>query len=70
ENQGGGERAVVRILVNGVEMTSKETYFADEMTLPLAMFGANADVLTYRVEVIFPELPVSPTSSERTIDVV
>ncbi|MFB6201102.1 MAG: DEAD/DEAH box helicase, partial [Halorhabdus sp.] len=64
----GGARAGVRVTVNGVEMTGTETYLG-ETTLPVGVFGGDADALTFRVEVAFPELPLRPVSVERVVTV-
>ncbi|MFB6120936.1 MAG: DEAD/DEAH box helicase [Halobacteriaceae archaeon] len=68
-NDGGGVNAAVRVTVNGVEMTTTETYLADRVTVPVGVFGADADSLDICVEVVFPEIPVCPASEERTVDV-
>ncbi len=67
-NDGDGAPAGVRITVNGVEMTA-ETRYLGETTLPVGVFGADADELDYEVEVVFPELPLSPVTEHRTVRV-
>jgi len=67
-NDGDGAPAGVRITVNGVEMTA-ETRYLGETTLPVGVFGADADGLDYEVEVVFPELPLSPVTEHRTVRV-
>jgi replicative superfamily II helicase len=68
-NGGGGARVGVRVTVNGVEMHAKTTYLSDVTTVPVGVFGADADTLDFRVEVTFPELPVRPAAFERTVRV-
>jgi hypothetical protein len=69
-NAGGGARVGVRVTVNGVEMSETETYLADLTTVPVGVFGADADELDFQVEVTFPELPIRPFTAERTVRVV
>jgi len=38
-------------------------------TVPVGVFGADADELTFRVEVAFAELPLLPESETRTVAV-
>ncbi|MFB6101202.1 MAG: DEAD/DEAH box helicase [Haloplanus sp.] len=68
-NGGGGARVGVRVTVNGVEMHEKTTYLSDVTTVPVGVFGADADELDFRVEVTFPELSVRPFVDERTVQV-
>jgi replicative superfamily II helicase len=68
-NAGGGARVGVRVTVNGVEMHQKTTYLSDVTTVPVGVFGADADELDFRVEVTFPELPIRPFVGERTVRV-
>jgi replicative superfamily II helicase len=65
-NVGGDARAGLRVTVNGVEMTTKDSYLG-EATLPVGVFGGDADRLEFAVEVAFPELPVHPTVETRTV---
>ncbi len=58
-NDGDGAPAGVRLTVNGVEMTA-DTVYLGETTLPVGVFGGDADELTYTVAVAFPELPLAP----------
>ncbi|WP_324665115.1 DEAD/DEAH box helicase [Haloarcula sediminis] len=67
-NNGGGTRAGLRVTVNGREMTAKPAYLG-QTTLPVAVFGADADDLTFTVEVTFPDQPLDPVTSSRTVDV-
>ncbi|MFC7234905.1 DEAD/DEAH box helicase [Halosegnis marinus] len=67
-NGGGGARAEIRVTVNGVEMSSESRYLGDA-TLPVGVFGADADELEFRVEVSFADLPLVPTSETRTVAV-
>jgi len=69
-NDGGGATAALRVTVNGVEMTADRTYLDGETTLPVGVFGADADELTFRVEVVFPGLPLLPVERERTVAVI
>ncbi len=67
-NKSGGARAGVRVTVNGVEMTASETYLG-EATLPVGVFGGDAEALQFAVEVAFPELPLRPVVETRTVAV-
>jgi len=69
-NAGGGARVGVRVTVNGVEMHEKTTYLSDLTTVPVGVFGADADELDFRVEVTFPELALRPFVDARTVAVV
>ncbi|AXR79683.1 DEAD/DEAH box helicase [Natrarchaeobaculum sulfurireducens] len=69
ENVGEPARAGIRVTVNGVEMTSTSTYLRDTDTVPVAVFGADADELEFTVSVAFPETPLVPFDSRRTVDV-
>ena len=72
ENAGGGGRLGVRVTVEGREMSSAESYLraGEATTLPVGVFGAaDADALTYRVEVSAPDLPLPPVVDERTVRV-
>ena len=67
-NDGDGAPAGIRVTVNGVEMTAKTRYLGTT-TLPVGVFGGDAETLTYEVEVTFPELPLPPVTDARTVDV-
>ncbi len=67
-NDGGDARAALRVTVNGREMTAKPSYLG-EATLPVAVFGADADELRFTVEVAFPDLPLAPITDNRTVTV-
>ncbi|QSX00481.1 DEAD/DEAH box helicase [Haloterrigena alkaliphila] len=69
-NVGEPARAGIRVAVNGVEMTSTNSYLRDTDTVPVGVFGADADVLEYTVSVAFPEEPLVPIEASRTVDVV
>jgi replicative superfamily II helicase len=69
-NTGGSGRTGIRVTVNDVEMTTKTTYLSDATHVPVGVFGATDDELTFRVEVSFPDLPLLPVSEERTVAVV
>jgi hypothetical protein len=56
------------VTVNGREMTAKPAYLG-QTTLPVAVFGADADELTFTVEVTFPDQPLDPVTSSRTVTV-
>jgi replicative superfamily II helicase len=68
-NRGGGASVGVRVTVNDVEMTTTETYLSDVASVPVGVFGAAADELTFRVEVTFPDLPLHPVTDTRTVRV-
>ncbi|ADD05249.1 DEAD/DEAH box helicase [Natrialba magadii ATCC 43099] len=68
-NVGEPARAGVRVTVNGVEMTSTSTYLRDVETVPVGVFGADADGLEYTVSVAFPEEPLVPVEASRVVDV-
>ncbi|WP_299236099.1 DEAD/DEAH box helicase [Natronomonas sp.] len=65
-NEGDGEPAGVRITVNGIEMTA-ETRYLGETTLPVGVFGGDAEELVYELEVAFPELPLRPITDRRVV---
>jgi replicative superfamily II helicase len=67
-NNGGGARAGLRVTVNGREMTAKPSYLG-QSTVPVAVFGADADELTFTVEVTFPDRPLDPVTASRTVTV-
>ncbi|MFB6106039.1 MAG: DEAD/DEAH box helicase [Halobacteriaceae archaeon] len=69
-NDGAGARVGVRVTVNGVEMTTADRYLADELTVPVGVFGADEDELTFRVTVATPDLPLPPVRAERTVRVL
>ncbi|MFC6768060.1 DEAD/DEAH box helicase, partial [Natrinema soli] len=68
-NVGEPARAGIRVTVNGVEMTSTNPYLRDEETVPIGVFGADAEELEFTVSVAFPETPLIPIESNRTVDV-
>ncbi|TYL39433.1 DEAD/DEAH box helicase [Natronococcus pandeyae] len=69
-NVGEPARAGIRVTVNGVEMTSTNSYLRDTETVPVGVFGADADELEFAVRVVFPEEPLVPLEERRTVDVV
>ncbi|WP_254864658.1 DEAD/DEAH box helicase [Halovivax gelatinilyticus] len=69
-NRGDAARAEIRATVNGVEMTSADTYLREEETVPIAIFGADADSLELSVSVAFPERPLVPVAETRSVDIV
>ncbi|MCL7418048.1 MAG: DEAD/DEAH box helicase [Halalkalicoccus sp.] len=68
ESTAGGANAAVRVTVNGIEMTESET-FLGSTTVPVGVFGGNAEELTYTVEVVFPDLPLAPVTESRSVRV-
>ncbi|MFB6075420.1 MAG: DEAD/DEAH box helicase [Haloarculaceae archaeon] len=64
----GDARAGLRVTVNGHEMTAKGSYLG-EATLPVALFGGDADELEITVAVTFPALPLDPVRESRTVSV-
>jgi replicative superfamily II helicase len=68
-NRGQGARAGIRVTVNGVEMSEKTVYLSDATTVPVGVFGASDDELTYEVEVWFPDLPLAPERDQRVVRV-
>jgi len=64
----GDARARLTVTVNGVQMTAKSTYLG-ETTLPVVVFGGDADQLEFAVRVTFPELPLDPVVRSRTVEV-
>ncbi|SEW28256.1 DEAD/DEAH box helicase [Natrinema salifodinae] len=68
-NVGEPARAGIRVTVNGVEMTSTNTYLRDADTVPVGVFGADADELEFTVNVAFPEEPLVPIGASRTVEV-
>ncbi|WP_121744267.1 DEAD/DEAH box helicase [Natronorubrum halophilum] len=68
-NVGEPARAGIRVTVNGIEMSSTNTYLRDEETVPVGVFGADANELEYTVSVAFPEEPLLPLEERRTVDV-
>ncbi len=69
-NVAGGARAGLRVTANAVEMHAKTCYLADETTVPVGVFGPpDAEEVRYSVEVVFPDLPLPPVRSNRTVQV-
>ena len=68
-NEGGGARLGIRVTVNGVEMTRSVTYVADSEPVPVGVFGADDDSLTYAVTVTVPDEPLRPVTETRTVAV-
>ncbi|MFB6164418.1 MAG: DEAD/DEAH box helicase [Haloarculaceae archaeon] len=67
-NDGDGARAGVAVTVNDREMTATDSYLGTA-TLPVGVFGGDADALTYTVTVHFPDLPLAPVTDARTVRV-
>lgn len=53
----GTAKVGIRVLVNGIEMSSKMTYLTQDITIPIGVFGAE-DPLRFEVDVTFPRLPL------------
>ncbi|MHB9287248.1 DEAD/DEAH box helicase [Halobacteriales archaeon Cl-PHB] len=68
QSTAGSARAEVRVTVNDVEMTQTASYLGEE-TLPVGVFGGDADELVFRVAVSFPELALAPVTDERVVSV-
>jgi replicative superfamily II helicase len=68
-NDGGGANVGVEVTVNGVEMSRESAYLDGEIAVPVGVFGADADDLTYEVTVTFADLPLLPVTETRTVDV-
>lgn len=64
----GAARAGLRVTVNGVEMTAKDSYLG-ATELPVALFGGGADRLELAVRVAFPDLPLPPSVHTRVVTV-
>jgi len=64
----GAARAGLRVTVNGMEMTAKDSYLG-ATELPVAVFGGDADRLDLAVRVAFPALPLPPSVHTRTVTV-
>ena len=67
-NAGGGARAGIRVTVNGVEMSVSTSYLG-ETTVPVGVFGGDVDELAFAVEIAFPDRPLVPVRSTRTVAV-
>jgi replicative superfamily II helicase len=65
-NAADGARAGVRVTVNGIEMTETDSYLGS-VTVPVGVFGGDADALEFAVEVSFPDLPLQPVVDTRTV---
>ncbi|WP_226004606.1 DEAD/DEAH box helicase [Natrinema salinisoli] len=68
-NVGEPARAGIRVTVNGVEMTTTNSYLRDTETVPVGVFGADAEALEYTISVAFPEEPLIPIEAGRTVRV-
>jgi replicative superfamily II helicase len=68
-NTGAAAQAGVRVTVNGVEMTTTDGYLADELTVPVGVFGGSDDEMEFTVSVAFPELPLVPVEESRVVRV-
>jgi hypothetical protein len=56
------------VTVNGREMTAKPAYLG-QTNLPVGVFGADTDELRFTVEITFPDRPLDPVTSSRTVTV-
>jgi replicative superfamily II helicase len=65
----GSARAGIDVTVNDISMTSTTTYLG-ETTVPVGVFGGNANELEYAITVAFPDLPLVPVSESRTVRIV
>ncbi len=65
----GAAKVGIRVLVNGVEMSSKVTYLTEEISIPVGVFGAE-DPLRFEVDVTFPRLPVPGVHAEHEVRVL
>jgi replicative superfamily II helicase len=65
-NRGDGTPSGIRVTVNGIEM-SETTRYLGETTVPVGIFGGDADELVYEVEVSFSDLPLHPVTDRRTV---
>jgi replicative superfamily II helicase len=65
----GSARAGIDVTVNGVPMTDTTTYLG-ETTVPVGVFGGDAQELEYVITVAFPDLPLVPVTESRTVRVV
>jgi hypothetical protein len=68
-NRGGGAQAAVDVTVNGVEMTDRTTYLDGSESVPVGVFGGNAEEMEFVVRVAFPDLPLVPVTDSRTVRV-
>jgi len=68
-SDGHGARLGIRVTVNGVEMNRTIRYVDPATSVPVGVFGAEDDELTYAVEVTFPDLPLRPRTETRTVTV-
>ena len=67
-NDGDGTPSGVRVTVNGIEMSETARYLG-ETTVPVGVFGGDAEELTYEVEVSFPDEPLRSITDSRTVAV-
>ncbi len=65
----GDARASVAVTVNGVSMMDTSTYLG-ETSVPVGVFGGDAEELEYTISVAFPELPLVPIAESKTVRVV
>jgi replicative superfamily II helicase len=64
----GGARAGIRVTVNGHAMTTKDTYLG-EATVPVALFGGDADALELALTVVFPDIPLAPVTRTSSVSI-
>ncbi len=68
-NSGGSAQAGITVTVNEVEMTVKEAFLDEAVTVPVGVFGGEAASLDFMIEVVFPGLPLVPVRVTRTVAV-
>ncbi|MFB6146422.1 MAG: DEAD/DEAH box helicase [Halobacteriaceae archaeon] len=70
-NDGAGGRVAVRLSVNGVEMTTTETFVAagESTTVPAPVHGADAASLHLEAVAATPELPLAPVTADCEVTV-
>ena len=68
-NARDGAVATLEATAEGHEMTSTRCYLGDR-SLPVPVFGADRESVTYTVTVTLPELPLPPVSESRTVEVL
>lgn len=68
-NVGEPARAGIEVTVNGTEMTRTNTFLRGSETVPVGVFGADADELEFTVSVAFPEEPLLPVERTRVVEI-
>ena len=67
-NSGDGATVGVVVTVNGVEMTTQTTYLTDRSSVPVGVYGGDAETLEFNVTVVTPRLPLAPIQEVRTVE--